>query len=71
MNRNGYRDYVETVTEAWQRVGLLKHNETFSREKYAACVDQAVEKLLTEKFITQKTANFYSEQARSMPLPQK
>ncbi len=69
MNRNGYRDFVETVTDAWQRVGLLKIDETFNRERYVACVDKAVADLHAEKFITPQTVNFYRGQARTMSLP--
>lgn len=68
---NGYRGFVETVTEAWQRVGLLKNDETFDRERYVACADKAVADLQAEKFITSRTVNFYREQARTMPLPAK
>ena len=71
MNRNGYRDFRETVTEAWQRLGLLKPNETFTREKYVACVEASVGGLLAAKFITPKVASFYREQARTMSLPEK
>ncbi|MBI4482182.1 MAG: hypothetical protein HY652_04750 [Acidobacteria bacterium] len=69
MNRNGYRDYRETVTEAWRRLGLLKHNETFSREKYVACVRAAVEKLRAENFMTPKVASFYIEHSAKTSLP--
>ena len=69
MNRNGYRDFVETVTEAWQRLGLIQHNEKFSRQRYAVCIQAAVDKLLAEKFIAPKTANFYVEQAATIRFP--
>lgn len=69
MNLNGSRDLRETVTEAWQRMGLLKKSETFSREKYAACVKTAVSKLRKENFISEKVGNFYIEQATKGALP--
>jgi hypothetical protein len=69
MNRNGYRDFVETVTEAWWRLGLLEHDETFGRERYVACVDKAVADLQADKLVTSRTVNFYREHARTVPLP--
>lgn len=69
MNLNGMRDFRETVTEAWQRLGLLKQNETFSREKYADCVRSTVAKLRKENLLSEKVANFYIEQATKGALP--
>ena len=71
MNGNGYRDYVETVTEAWQRTGMLKPNETFNRERFLQCVEKVITKLEVDKFFTKKTIDFYKQQARTMPLPAK
>lgn len=69
MNRNNYRDFVETIEEAWQRLGLLKPNEPFTRAKYVACVEQAAKKLVEEKFFLPRTLPKYVEKARTMPLP--
>ena len=69
MNRNGYRDFRENMTQAWRRLGLIKPNETFSRDKYAACIQKAADKLLSEKFILPRTAQFYLDQAKSMAFP--
>ena len=69
MNRNGYRDFRETVTQAWRRLGLLQHHEAFSRSKYTSCVQAAVETLRAEKFLSPKTAQFYVERAATLALP--
>ena len=69
MNRNGYRDFRETVTQAWVRVGLLEPNERFDRERYRACVRGAVNQLKGEGFITSPVADFYLNQSATMPLP--
>jgi hypothetical protein len=45
MNRNGYHDQREGLTEAWRRLGLLTPAESFSREKYTECVRSATTKL--------------------------
>ncbi len=71
MNQNGYRDFRETVTQAWLRLGLLEPKEQFTRQKYAACVQDAVENLKAEGFITSKVADFYLQQAATRPLPSK
>ncbi|MBI4483310.1 MAG: hypothetical protein HY652_10525 [Acidobacteria bacterium] len=71
MNLNGFRDYRESVTQAWRRLGLLKANETFSRDKYADCVKAAVSRLRKEHFLTEKLANFYIEEAAKAALPER
>ncbi len=69
MNRSGYRDFRENMTQAWRRLGLIGHNDTFSRDHYTACIQRAVDKLLDEKFILPRTAQFYLDQAESMVFP--
>ena len=69
MNRNGYRDFRETMTQAWRRLGLIPQNQTFSRTHYTACIQKAVDKLLAEKFILPRTAQFYLDQGKSMVFP--
>ena len=69
MNRNGYRDFKETMTQAWRRLGLIKPTETFGRAAYTACVQKAVDKLLADRIITSKTAEFYKEDAATTRFP--
>jgi len=69
MNRNGYRDQRESVSEAWRRLGLLKPGESFSREKYVECVRTAVSKLTRQGFISEQAALSYIEQARPAEFP--
>ena len=71
MNGNNYRDFVETATEAWQRVGLLKPNEAFNRERFVQCVRESSTKLVEEKFFMPRTLDNYLQKARTMPLPEK
>jgi hypothetical protein len=71
MNHNNVRDFVETVTEAWQRVGLLKPNETFNRERYVQCVRQSANKLIEEKFFLDRTVDKYMQRSRVIQLPEK
>ena len=70
MNLNRTRDYRETVTQAWRRMGLLEPSEPFNRERYVGCVEAAVEKLSEEGFLTKKVADDYVEQARTVKLPE-
>ena len=69
MNLNGYRDFRETVTQAWQRLGILQHNESFSRERYMSCVQQTVEELEDRGFISGQVGEYYVEQASTGSLP--
>jgi hypothetical protein len=64
MNRNGYWDYRETPAQAWRRLGLLRAGETLTREKYAACVEDAAGRLRKDGFFSEGTARWYVEQAR-------
>jgi hypothetical protein len=69
MNRNGYHDYRETVEQAWRRLGLLQSGESFNRERYLSCVDQAVRHLEQDGFLTKATAQLYRDEARQQDLP--
>ena len=71
MNGNGKRDKRESVTEAWRRLGLLKANEPFGRDKYVSCVQQTAAKLKQDKFITDKTAEQYVKDAQVKELPER
>ena len=69
MNLNRYLDYREGVEQAWQRLGLLEPGESFSRSKYQACVEASVAKLQQDKFITDRIAALYIEEAAKADLP--
>ena len=69
MNGNGMRDRRETVTEAWRRLGLLKPGESFGRAQYVSCVQDTATKLKQEKFITEKVAAQYVQDAQNKELP--
>jgi len=69
MNLNRYLDPQESVDQAWHRLGLLKPGETFSRSKYQACVEAAVDKLKQEKLITERVAARYVQQASGVDFP--
>ena len=68
MNRNGVWDYRETPTQAWRRLGLLKADETLTRDKYVACVTRAANQLRDEGFFSAKTAAAYAQQATTTDL---
>lgn len=71
MNRNGVWDYRETPTQAWRRMGLLRHDQELTRERYVACVEQAAAKLRDDGFFTSKTAADYIERAKTADLQPK
>jgi hypothetical protein len=68
MNDNGLWDMRETPSQAWQRLGLLKHGETLTRPQYVSCVRNAAEKLAQKGFFDPETVNAYVERARSKNL---
>lgn len=63
MNGNGMRDKRETLTQAWQRLGLLKPGETFSRAGYTSCVNAAAARLVAEGLLPKKVAEDYEARA--------
>jgi hypothetical protein len=71
MNNNTYRDRIETMTEAWRRLGLILQSETFTRAAYQACVRKSVDGLLKDRFISSKTAKWYTDQAAIVEFPSK
>jgi len=71
MNRNGVRDFRESPSQAWRRLGLLQKSEELTREKYASCVQRAAEQLRTEGFFSDKTVQWYVEQATKADLQPK
>ena len=68
MNRNGVWDFVETPTQAWRRLGLLKPGEELTRDRYVDCVQSAAARLQKDGFFTDKTALWYVEMARKTEL---
>ena len=71
MNNNTYRDHIETMTEAWRRLGLIKPNETFSRAAFQSCVQKATDKLAKDRFLSPRAAKWYVEQAAVVEFPSK
>jgi len=69
MNLNRYLDHRESVDQAWHRLGLLEPGEKFSRSKYQACVEAAVDKLQQKKLITERVAARYIQQAAAVDFP--
>jgi len=70
MNRNGVRDRRETITQAWQRLGLLKPGQKLTQSAYAACVKAASMKLVKEGLLPSKVGDFYVERASKTRLPE-
>ncbi len=69
MNLNRYLDQREDVDQAWQRLGLLKPGERFSRSRYQACVEASVARLQQEKLITERVAAQYLQEASRVDFP--
>jgi hypothetical protein len=71
MNRNGVWDYRETPTEAWRRLGLLRHGEELTREKYVSCVQVAADLLARDGFLSAQSVARYIERAGTADLQPK
>jgi hypothetical protein len=64
MNGDGVRDKRETVSQAWQRLGLLKPGHKLTQAAYASCVNAATSKLVKEGLLPKKVGEFYAERAK-------
>jgi hypothetical protein len=69
MNLNRYLDQRESMGQAWQRLGLLKPGERFSRSRYQACVEASVARLQLETLITERVATQYLQEAAQVHFP--
>jgi hypothetical protein len=63
MNLNRYRDRRETLTEAWRRLGLIGPKESFTRERYSACVASVVDKLRARRLLSARVAQAYKNES--------
>ena len=70
MNADGVRDKRETVSQAWQRLGLLKPGHKLTQAAYANCVNTAASKLVKEGLLPKKVGEYYVEQANKARLPE-
>ena len=69
MNLNRYLDQRESLEEAWQRLGLLKSGETFTRSRYQQCVKETVDQLKKARLMTQRVADLYMQGAAEVEFP--
>jgi len=69
MNLNRYLDQRESLEEAWQRLGLLKSGETFTRSRYQQCVQETVDQLKKARLMTQRVADLYMQGAAEVEFP--
>jgi Alpha/beta hydrolase domain len=69
MNGNGVRDKRESLTQAWQRLGLLRNGQRFTQAIYVGCVKAAATKLVKDGLLPKRVGEFYAEQAAKMRLP--
>jgi hypothetical protein len=60
MNLSRVRDFRETTEQAWRRLGLLKPGETFTKERYNACVQATLDALKTRGLLTPRVENIYT-----------
>jgi hypothetical protein len=70
MNGNGVRDKRDTVSQAWQRLGLLRPGQKLTQAVYSACVNAAATKLVRKGLLLKKVGEYYVEQANKTRLPE-
>ena len=70
MNGNGMRDKRETLTQAWQRLGLLKSGQPFSAAAYQKCVKESVALLQRQELLLKSAGDYYIEQSMRRSLAQ-
>jgi hypothetical protein len=70
MNRNGIRDFRDSTTQAWRRLGLLGTGEALTQERYARCVRSAAEELGSDGFLSEQSVQRYTEEANTVELPE-
>ncbi|HLH24271.1 MAG TPA: hypothetical protein VK066_17250 [Chloroflexota bacterium] len=63
MNGNGVADTRETVEAAWRRLGLLRPDETFDGQVYAACLADAARDLVQQGLLPPDTTAWYAREA--------
>jgi hypothetical protein len=68
MNANGVRDKRETVTEAWQRLGLLKAGQKLTSAAYQSCIKDAAAQLVKQGLLPPKVGEYYVEKASKVRL---
>ena len=63
MNGNGMRDKRESLTQAWQRLGLLKPSQQMTSTAYQSCVKEAATKLVKQGLLPAKVGEYYVDKA--------
>jgi hypothetical protein len=63
MNGNGVRDKRESLTQAWQRLGLLKPGQSMTLAAYQNCVKNVAAKLVKQGLLLAKVGEYYVEKA--------
>jgi hypothetical protein len=63
MNGNGKRDKRESVSQAWQRLALLKPGQKLTAAAYQSCVKEAATKLVKQGLLPAKVGEYYIERS--------
>jgi hypothetical protein len=63
MNGNGVRDKRETLSQAWQRLGLLEPSQNLTATAYQSCVKNAAATLVKAGLLPAKVGEYYVQKA--------
>ncbi|HEX5405189.1 MAG TPA: hypothetical protein VFX16_23150 [Pseudonocardiaceae bacterium] len=67
VNGDGVRDTMPSVTQEWQRLGLVHGRQAVTRQAFVSCVQHDVGSLVADRLLTPATAATYVTQAESFP----
>ena len=67
VNGDGVRDAMPTVSQAWQRLGLIRSGQSVTQQVYVSCVRHDVATLRSQRLLTPATATWYVRQAETYP----
>lgn len=71
MNGNKKRDARETVTAAWQRLGLVGKGEAVDLQRYSTCLANASRRLIEQRLLPRGSDGWYQQQAEKKFLDSK
>jgi hypothetical protein len=67
VNGDGVRDAMPSITQEWQRLGLVRGHQQVTRQVFVSCVRHDVSSLVADRLLTPATAAAYVTQSESFP----
>jgi hypothetical protein len=67
VDGDGVRDVMPTISQAWQRLGLVRRGQPVTRDAYVSCVRRAAEALRDKRLLSVHMTIWYERQAVTYP----